>query len=44
MSVEDKGEDILFCVYVYNVQPGVIIDYSTGESKLADEDDIPLAA
>lgn len=33
-SVEDKGESICFYVYVYNVQPGVIIDYSTGESKL----------
>lgn len=34
-SVEDKGEGILFCVYVYNNQPGVQIDYSTGKSKLA---------
>lgn len=34
-SVEDKGEEICFCVYVYNVQPGVTIDYATGESKLA---------
>lgn len=34
-SVEDKGEEICFCVYVYNVQPGIIIDYATGESKLA---------
>lgn len=33
-SVEDQGEDILFCVYVYNVQPGVSIDYATGESSL----------
>lgn len=33
-SVEDKGESICFYVYVYNVQPSVIIDYSTGESKL----------
>ena len=24
-SVEDQGEGILFCVYVYNVQPGVSI-------------------
>lgn len=31
-SVEDNGEGICFNVYVYNVQPGVIIDYSTGES------------
>lgn len=33
-SVEDEGEGIRFCVYVYNVQPGVIIDYETGESWL----------
>lgn len=32
-SVEDQGEDIEFCVYVYNVQPGVVIDYATGESS-----------
>lgn len=32
MSVEDKGEGILFNVYCYNVQPGISIDYSTGES------------
>ncbi len=35
-SVEDSGEGICFNVYVYNVQPGVIIDYSTGISKLAE--------
>ena len=33
-SVEDAGEGICFSVYAYNVQPGVIIDYSTGESCL----------
>lgn len=31
-SVEDKGRGICFCVYVYNVQPGIEIDYETGES------------
>ena len=31
-SVEDDGEGICFHVYVYNVQPGVTIDYATGES------------
>lgn len=30
-SVEDNGKDICFNVYVYNVQPGVEIDYSTGD-------------
>ena len=34
-SVEDKGEGVLFCVSVYNVQPGVTIDYATGKSELA---------
>lgn len=35
-SVEDNGQGICFCVYVYNVQPGVNIDYATGESYLED--------
>ena len=34
-SVEDEGEGICFYVYAYNVQPGVEIDYTTGESWLA---------
>lgn len=34
-SVEDNGKGICFNVYVYNVQPGIIIDYATGESRLA---------
>jgi DNA-entry nuclease len=32
-SVEDEGAGICFCVYCYNVQPGVKIDYRTGESS-----------
>ena len=32
-SVEDDGEGIGFHVYVYNNQPGVIIDYATGENR-----------
>lgn len=32
-SVEDKGEGVNFNVYCYNVQPGIYIDYSTGESR-----------
>lgn len=31
-SVEDQGEGICFHVYCYNVQPGITIDYATGES------------
>lgn len=34
-SVEDKGKGICFHVFVYNVQPGVTIDYATGESRLS---------
>lgn len=33
-SVEDKGKGIKFCVYAYNVQPDIKIDYKTGDSKL----------
>lgn len=38
-SVEDDGEGICFHVFVYNVQPGVTIDYATGESHASDEDE-----
>ena len=31
-SVEDEGEGICFNVFVYNVQPGITIDYATGNS------------
>ena len=33
-SVEDRGRGVSFCVYVYNVQPGIQIHYQTGESRL----------
>lgn len=33
MSVEDNGEGVSFNVYCYNVQPGVEIDYATGENR-----------
>ena len=33
-SIEDNGDGICFNVFVYNVQPGITIDYATGESKL----------
>lgn len=36
-SVEDSGRGILFCVYCYNVQPGVNIDYTDGASALEEE-------
>lgn len=37
LSVEDEGEGVCFNVFVYNVQPGVTIDYATGDSQV-DED------
>ena len=40
-SVEDNGEELEFCVYVYNNQPGIIIDYRNGESKLDDGNGFP---
>ena len=36
-SVEDKGEGVLFCVYCYNAQPGITINYATGDSELSTE-------
>ena len=33
-SVEDEGDGISYNVYVYNVQPGIEIDYATGESAI----------
>ena len=35
-SVEDEGEGVCFNVFVYNVQPGITINYTTGESKLSE--------
>lgn len=35
-SVEDKGKGVSFNVYCYNVQPGITIDYTNGDSKLSD--------
>ena len=32
-SVEDNGAGVLFCVYCYNVQPNITIDYATGDSS-----------
>ena len=38
-SVEDEGEGVCFCVFCYNVQPGIEIDYATGESELIEDYD-----
>ncbi len=34
-SVEDDGKGISFNVFCYNVQPGIVIDYATGDSYLS---------
>lgn len=39
-SVEDHGEGVSYNVYVFNAQPGIRIDYATGESEEIQEDDI----
>lgn len=36
-SVEDQGKGIMFNVYCYNVQPGIVIDYATGDSQLSSD-------
>ena len=33
MDVETLGRDLEFCVFCYNVQPGITIDYATGDSE-----------
>ena len=35
-SVEDQGTGVKFCVFCYNVQPGIGIDYATGDSWIED--------
>ena len=37
LSVEDNGEGVCFHVYCYNNQPGITIDYATGDSWLSGE-------
>ncbi len=36
-SVEDNGEAICFNIFCYNIQPGIYINYSTGESELEED-------
>ncbi len=36
-SVEDDGDGVCFCVFSYNVQPGIVINYADGTSRLAEE-------
>lgn len=35
-SVEDNGAGICFNIFVYNIQPGIAIDYATGDSWIDD--------
>lgn len=39
-SVEDEGRGVSFNVYVYNIQPGIEIDYSRGDSREASDADV----
>ncbi len=34
LSLEDNGKGIKFNIFIYNVQPGIIINYENGDSKL----------
>jgi DNA-entry nuclease len=43
-SVEDGGDGIEYCVFVYNVQPGITVDYATGDSHLTDGETETAAA
>jgi DNA-entry nuclease len=41
-SIEDEGEGVSFNVFCYNVQPGVTINYATGENEeLSDATSLP---
>ena len=42
-SVEDGGAGVSFCVYCYNVQPNIDIDYKTGKSRITATEDASLA-
>ena len=43
LSVEDDGEGVSFNVYIYNIQPGIEIDYATGDSWEASGGELPQA-
>ena len=40
-SIEDEGAGVQFNVFVFNVQPGVEIDYATGESRAIETEEEP---
>ena len=35
-SLEDRGTGVSYCVFCPNVQPGIVIDYATGDSRRAE--------
>ncbi|MGN0382667.1 MAG: DNA/RNA non-specific endonuclease [Eubacterium sp.] len=41
-SVEDKGDGICFCVYAFNVQPGIQITYLDGNSCISTREEIDI--
>lgn len=43
-SVEDQGAGICYNIYCYNVQPGITIDYLTGDSQRNEDADIQSSA
>lgn len=36
LSIEDSGRAVCFNVFVYNIEPGIEIDYATGDSQPSD--------
>ena len=42
-SVEDDGDGVCFHVFVYNIQPGVKLNYKTGESEAESEQNMQLS-
>ncbi|MBQ9632860.1 MAG: DNA/RNA non-specific endonuclease, partial [Lachnospiraceae bacterium] len=45
-SVEDGGRGLKFNVFCFNVQPGIVIDYATGRTRIGEnaEKEVALAA
>ncbi len=37
-SIEDEGDTVSINVFIWNIEPGVEINYATGESKLSSKD------
>ena len=42
-SVEDEGDGICFCVFAYNVQPGIEINYLTGQNRLSGDYSVDIS-